>query len=361
MSIPHENRRRIVVGVDTHKHNHVAVALDQVGAVLGSTTISVNRAGYAQLSDWAVGLAADYDSGQVLFGIEGTGSYGAGLASFLRRAGDQVVEVNRGDRTVRHLRGKNDTIDAETAARSVLSGTATATPKTGDGTVEMIRQIKIAKDTATKARTQAIVTLKTILVNAPSELREALEPFNDRELLDACRALRYETMDSPEDAARYTLRALADRHRSLDFEARRHERVLDTLVDRAAPQLTGQFGIAADSAAEMLIVVGDNPERIHSEAALAKLCGACPIPASSGKTTRHRLNRGGHRQANAALHRILVVRMRFHQPTIAYVARRGQEGRTTKEILRCLKRHLIREIYRILVVPHKTPQLALVA
>jgi transposase len=360
MRIPQQSRPRIVVGVDTHKHTHVAVALDQLGAVLDSTTITVNRAGYAQLRDWATSLAAENDTAPVVFGIEGTGSYGAGLASFLRRAGDQV-EVNRGDRTVRHLRGKDDTIDAETAARSVLSGTATATPKTGDGTVEMIRQVKIAKDTATKARTQAIITLKTILVNAPAELREALEPLTDRELLDACRALRYETMDGSEDAARYTLRALADRHRSLDYEARRHERVLDTLTDRAAPQLTSQFGIAADCAAELLIVVGDNPERIRSEAALAKLCGACPIPASSGKTTRHRLNRGGHRQANAALHRILVVRMRFHQPTIAYVERRTQEGRTTKEILRCLKRHLIREIYRILVAPHKEPKLTLAA
>jgi transposase len=358
MSIPHQNRPCIVVGVDTHKHTHVAVALDQLGAVLDSTTITVNRAGYARLRNWATGLAAEYDGAPVVFGIEGTGSYGAGLASFLRRAGDRVVEVNRGDRSVRHLRGKDDTIDAETAARSVLSGSATATPKTGEGTVEMIRQVKIAKDTATKARTQAIVTLKTVLVNAPAELREALEPLGDRELLDACRALRYESMDAPEDAARYTLRALADRHRSLDYEARRHERVLDTLTDRVAPTLTSQFGIAADSAAELLIVVGDNPERVRSEAALAKLCGACPIPASSGKTTRHRLNRGGHRQANAALHRILVVRMRFHGPTIAYVERRSQEGRTTKEILRCLKRHLIREIYQILVAPHKEPKLA---
>lgn len=362
MSIPHPSRTRIVVGVDTHKHTHGAVALDQLGSLLGSTTITVNRAGYSGLRDWVSELAGYKDYVPVVFGIEGTGSYGAGLASFLRRAGDQVIEVNRGDRSVRHLRGKNDTIDAETAARSVLSGAANATPKTGEGVVEMIRQVKIAKDTATKARTQAIVTLKTVLVNAPAELRETLEPLNDRELLEACRALRYESMDGPEDAARYTLRALADRHRRLDYEARRHERVLDTLTERAAPTLTSHFGIAADSAAEMLIVVGDNPERIRSEAALAKLCGACPIPASSGKTTRHRLNRGGHRQANAALHRILVVRMRFHQPTIAYVERRTREGRTTKEILRCLKRHLIREIYRVLVAPHKeAKQLSLVA
>lgn len=134
---------------------------------------------------------------------------------------------------------------------------------------------------------------------------------------------------------------------------RLHARVLATLTDRAAPNLTSMFGIAEDSASELLIVVGDNPERIHSEAAVAKLCGVCPVPASSGKTTRHRLNRGGHRQANAALHRILVVRMRFHEPTIAYVARRTAEGKSKKEILRCLKRLLIREIYQTIVAPYK--------
>jgi transposase len=134
---------------------------------------------------------------------------------------------------------------------------------------------------------------------------------------------------------------------------RLQDRVLATLIDRAAPTLTSLFGVGADSAAELLIVVGDNPERIRSDAALAKLCGACPIPASSGKTIRHRLNRGGHRQANAALHRILVTRKRFHEPTIAYVARRTADGRTKKEILRCLKRRLIREIYQIMVAPYK--------
>lgn len=348
MSIPDPLRRRIVVGVDTHKHAHVAVALDQVGAVIGKITIPVDRAGYAQLQQWATELGE-----QAEFGIEGTGSYGAGLTSFLRRHGHLVLEVNRPDRRIRYLQGKNDTIDAETAARAVLTGAVTAVPKTADGTVEMIRQIKIAKDTAVKARSQAIIALKTIVVNAPAELREELEPLNDRELLQRCREFRYESMDAPVDAARYTLRALAERYRALDHEARLHDRVLTTLTDRAAPALTSRFGIAEDSAAELLLVVGDNPERIRSEAALAKLCGACPVPASSGKTSRHRLNRGGHRQANAALHRILIVRMRFHEPTIAYVTRRTTEGKNKKEILRCLKRLLIREIYQIIVAPHK--------
>ncbi|WP_219420701.1 transposase, partial [Pseudonocardia nigra] len=217
-----------------------------------------------------------------------------------------------------------------------------------------IRQVKIAKDTATKARSQAIITLKTIIVTAPAELRERLEPLGDKALVEQCRKLRYESMTGPVDAARYTLRALADRYHALDQEARLHDRVLATLTDRAAPALASLFGVGEDSAAELLLVVGDNPERIRSEAALAKLCGACPIPASSGKTSRHRLNRGGHRQANAALHRILIVRMRFHEPTITYTARRIAEGKTKKEILRCLKRLLIREIYQTIVAPYKT-------
>lgn len=347
-SISDPARRRIVVGVDTHKQVHVAVALDQVGGMIDQTRIPVCQAGYAQLRDWATSLG-EYAE----FGIEGTGSYGAGLASFLRRAGHRVVEVNRPDRAGRYLRGKDDTLDAEAAARAVLSRAATAIPKTADGVVEMIRQVKIAKDTAVKARSQAIITLKTILVNAPSELREKLEPLTDKQLLAACRTLDYEEMSRPIDAACYTLRALADRHHALDQETRFHERVLATLTERAAPDLTSLFGIGDDSAAELLIVAGDNPERIRSDAALAKLCGACPIPASSGKTNRHRLNRGGHRQANAALHRILIVRMRFHEPTIAYVNRRTAEGKTKKEILRCLKRLLIREIYQIIVAPYK--------
>ena len=172
-------RRCITVGIDTHKYVHVAVALDLVGTVIASISIGVDRAGYLELARWAEGLGE-----QLRFGVEGTGSYGAGLSSMLRRRGHRVIEVNRPNRQVRHLRGKDDTIDAESAARAVLSGAATAVPKTTEGTVEMIRQVKIAKDTAVKARSQAIVTLKSVLVNAPAELREELEPLPDRALLE---------------------------------------------------------------------------------------------------------------------------------------------------------------------------------
>jgi transposase len=341
-------RRRIIVGVDTHKHTHVAVALDQVGGRIGEITVSADRAGYQRLHRWVL-QHGELDS----VGIEGSACYGAGLAAFLRAQGHRVVEVNRPDRGVRYLRGKSDPIDAEAAARAVLAGTATSIPKSADGTVEMLRQVKIAKDTAIKARSQAMVALKTVIVTAPAELREQLEPLTDTALIDACRALRYDSMTTPADATRYSLRALADRYHELDVEIRLHDRILATLTDRAAPQLTSTFGVGPDSAAELLHVVGDNPDRIRSQAALAKLCGVCPIPASSGKTTRHRLYRGGHRQANAALHRIIIVRMQYHQPTIDYVTRRTTEGKTKPEIIRCLKRHLIREIYQQLVKPHK--------
>lgn len=341
-SISHPAAERITVGVDTHKHAHVAVALNQIGGRLADTTITVDPAGYQRLEQWALSL------GIPVFGIEGTGSYGAGLASHLRRRGHHVVEVVRPNRQQRHLRGKTDLLDAENAARAVLAGTATAVPKSADGCVEMIRQIKIAKDTAVKSRNQAVVTLKTIIVNAPAQLREELEQIPDRKLIKSCAELPWNGMDTPADAARYTLRSLARRHRELSKEIDIHERILQTLTERAAPKLTSLFGVGADSAAELLIVAGDNPERINGEAAFAKLCGACPIPASSGKTNRHRLYRGGHRHANAALHRIALIRMRFHEPTIAYVARRTTEGKSKLEIMRCLKRYIAREVYHIL-------------
>jgi transposase len=337
LSVP---ERKLVVGVDTHKHLHVAVALDELGARVGELTIGADSVGYAALASWAEQLGRPR-----AFGIEGTGSYGAGLASFLRRAGYKIVEIDRGDRRGRRSNGKSDTLDAEAAARAVLSGSAVAVPKSADGLSEMIRQVKIARDTAVKARTQALITLKCIVVNAPAELREQLAPLSDKALLDRCAGFRRGPIESTTASAKHTLRALARRWLELAGEIAGHDRVLDQLTRAASPSLRDAFGIGADTAAEMLIVFGDNPERIRSEAAFAKLCGVAPIPASSGKTNRHRLSRGGHRQANSALYRTVIVRMRFHQPTLAYVARRSAEGRTKRDIIRCLKRFLAREIY----------------
>ena len=332
--------RRVVIGIDTHKHLHVAVVLDELGGRLGELTVPTDGGGYSHVERWASGY------GRVLaFGIEGTGSYGAGVASYLGRLGHRVIEVNRPDRRERRLNGKSDALDAENAARAVLSGRATATPKAADGEVEMIRQLKIAKDTAVKARTQAMVTLKTLVVTAPADLREQLDGLSKMALIERCAGLRPGPMTTPLAATKQALRGLARRWQQLQLEIKGHERHLTTLTGSVAPAMVAAFGIGPDTAAEMLIIAGDNLDRIHSEPAWAKLCGVCPVPASSGMTNRYRLNRGGHRQANAALYRTVIVRLRFHQPTIDYVARRTAEGKTKAEIIRCLKRYVAREIW----------------
>ena len=341
-------QRKVIVGVDTHKHVHVAVAIDDQGARLGDLTVAADTGGYAQLEAWSKAL------GRISrFGIEGTGSYGAGLTSYLRRCGHRVVEVNRADRRARRANGKTDTVDAEAAARSVLAGTSTVVPKTGDGLVEMIRHIKIARDTARKGRTSAIITLKALIVNAPAELRESLAGLTDKALLDRCAGFRPGDVVDTIASTKHALRALARRWCDLDAEITGHDQLLDTLTAEASPTLREGYGIGPDTAAEILIVFGDNPDRIRSEAAFAKLCGVCPIAASSGMTNKHRLYRGGHRQANAALYRTVIVRMRFHQPTIDYVARRTSEGLTKKDIIRCLKRFLAREAYQRVMTDHR--------
>lgn len=337
---PPSATRKVVIGIDTHKDAHVAVALDGLGGRLGELTVAADREGYARLERWAT------EQGHVLaFGIEGTGSYGAGVTGFVRRLGHRVIEVDRPDRRDRRLHGKSDALDAENAARAVLSGRATATPKAADGEVEMLRQLKVAKDTAVKARSGAIVALKGLIVTAPPELRERLEGLGEAALIARCAGLRPGPMTSPLAATKETLRGLARRWQGLRDEIRGYERHLAALTGALAPAMVAAVGIGPDTAAELLIVAGDEPERIRSEAAFAKLCGVCPIPASSGRITRFRLNRGGHRQANAALHRTVVVRMRYHQPTIDYVARRTKEGKSKKEIIRCLKRYVAREVW----------------
>lgn len=345
--------RRVIIGVDTHKHVHVAVAIDELGATLGNRSFAADTGGYAELIDWALAFG-----GKPTFGIEGTGSYGAGLASAVRRRDIGTIEVVRTDRRDRRLRGKSDTIDAENAARAVLAGQATAIPKTADGTVEMIRQIKVAKDIAVKARTSAMISLKQVIVNAPPQLREDLQPLSKMALINRCAALRPGQVTTILSSSKYTLRAIARRWQQLNEEIIAHEKVLEQLTTQAAPDLTAAFAVGPDTAAEMLIVAGDNPERIRSEPAFARLCGVAPIPASSGMTNRHRLNRGGHRQANAALYRVVIVRMQHHEPTKAYVARRTAEGKTKAEIIRCLKRLLARELWaamRPLRQPREAP------
>ena len=334
----------VTVGVDTHKDLHVAVALDALGRRLAELVVPATAAGYRQLHLWAT------DQGQVdAFGVEGTGSYGAGLARYLRRSGSRVIEVNRPDRATRHRLGKSDPIDAEAAARAVLAGTATATPKDGDDQVEVIRVLKLTRDSAVKAQTQAVNQLKAVLVTAPAELRESLAEGGLVALLKRCAALRPGEPTTPLSAAKYALRLLARRALTLRAEAKHLREHLTSLTAAAAPTLVELTGVGPDSAAALLLAAGDNPHRLHSEAAFAALCGTNPIPASSGKITRFRLNRGGNRQANAALHRAVITRMHWHEPTKIYVARRTAEGKTKPEIMRCLKRYLARQVYRCLV------------
>jgi transposase len=343
-------RTDVIVGVDTHKDEHVAFAVDGLGGRLADPLqIPATNEGYAQLLAWATSLGTVRG-----FGVEGCGSYRIGLARFLRRNGHHPIEVSRPPRKgERRLSGKSDAIDAEHAARAVLAGEAAVVPKLADGQIEALRLLKVARDTAVKAQSTDIIALKATLVTADHELREQLEPLTDFKLITACSNLDTDgAVGDPVVAMRHVLRSLARRWLELHAEIKDHTRQLKQITAAAAPQLIDAYGIGPDIAAEMLITAGDNTGRVRSEAAFAKLCGACPIPAGSGKTNgRHRLNRGGNRQANAALYRAVIVRMRWHAPTIAYVERRTKEGLSKREIIRCLKRYLAREIFYLLPGP----------
>lgn len=371
MSSMQLRRDDVIIGVDTHKDNHVAVAIDGLGGRLGDVVISATVAGFDELVTFCLALVGPAGS-LIGFGVEGTGSYGVGLARYLRNHGHQVHEIARPARAAeRRLAGKNDTLDAEHAARQLLAGHGLSAPKTADGAVETIRLVKIAYDGAVQARTTTMITLKATLATGSEALRAKLEKLTDHKLITACAALEGPTPlppvrrgapavvvpNDPEAAMRHVLSSMAQRWLALHEEAKAHAASLKILTVAAAPRLVEAVGVGYDTAAQMLITAGDNANRIKSEAAFAKMCGACPIPAGSGKTNnRHRLYRGGNRQANAALYRVVIVRMRWHQPTIDYVARRTAEGLSKREIIRCLKRYLARELFRLLPTPDTTAE-----
>jgi transposase len=342
----------VTVGVDTHLDQHVAAVIDQAGRLCDTQAFAASTRGYVALVTWAERF------GPVeRIGVEGTGTYGAGLARFARAYGFQVVEVNRPDRSTRRRRGKSDPIDAQAAARATLAGVAATTPKTREGQVEMIRVLRVARRGALKARVAAAEQLHGVLYSAPEELRQPLLNLKTKTLVKLCAAMRPGPLTSPTAATKTTLRTLARRWQQLQAELDQLDTQLQELVAAATPTLLALPGVGVDTAGQLLVTAGDNPQRLRSEAAFAHLCGVAPIPASSGRTDRHRLNRGGDRQANNALWRIALVRMHCHPATRAYVERRTKQGLSKLDILRCLKRYIAREIYQHLTSPPPTPLL----
>jgi transposase len=344
---------RVTVGIDTHIDQHVGVALDQFGRRLGTRSVPTTPAGFATLLAWAHGFGVIER-----IGIEGTGSYGAGLSRWLRARGLAVIEVerpHRHDRQARRRRGKSDPLDAEAAARAVQAGTVSGQPKDGDGQVEMIRTLRLARQSAMKARTQAANQLHALVVTAPDDLRARLRPLPMAELITLVAAFRPvrtgAALGTPSAATKLALKGLAIRYRQLSAEIDALDVHLEHLVSTAAPALLAVKGVGTDIAGALLVAAGDNPERLRSEAAFASLCGVAPIPASSGKTNRHRLSRGGDRDANRALYLLAIGRMGWDPATRTYVTRRTAAGLSKPEIIRCLKRYLAREIYRLLVQP----------
>jgi transposase len=348
-TIAASSQPQVTVGVDTHKQFHVAHAVDELGRPLGTHQIPAASHGYRAFVSWARSL------GQlVMVGIEGVGHYGAGLARHLRAEGIAVTEVGRPKRQRRAHYGKSDDADAAGAAAIVLAGEALGDPKSADGAAEMVRVLRVARVSAVRARAKAYTALQDLLVTAPAALREQLAGRYKGRLLHACQQLvASEIPTSPTDAMILAIKSLAARCLHFDAEAAELQRHIDAITATAAPQLRAVYGVGPDTAATLLSAIGDNHDRISSDAAFAKLCGVCPLEASSGKTIRHRLNRGGNRDANRALHIILVVRLRRHQPTRDYIARRLAEGKTKNEIMRCLKRYIAREIFHALHPPSR--------
>lgn len=334
----------VILGVDTHLDIHVGAVISEAGKLLGTRSVSTSRAGYRDLLSWASTFGAVKRAG-----LEGTGTYGAGLCRFLVDSDIVVLEVNRPDRAKRRLQGKSDPTDAESAARSVLSGISTAIPKQQSGPCESMRIVSIARRSAVKARTQAINQLRAVLVSGPQEVRDKLWKAKASDCVNACARVRSLGSGVLLQTMTITLKSLAKRWLALSTELKQLDKKLEELTNKYAVQLRTRFGVGPNTAAILLSVAGDNPERLKSEAALAALCGVNPLPASSGKTIRHRLNRGGSRAANNALWTIAMVRMRSDSRTRVYVERRTNEGLTLKEIHRCLKRYIVRELYPLIL------------
>lgn len=331
-------------GVDTHLDQHVAAAVDHLGGVLGTEAFPTTAVGYRRLLRWLRSFGPLH-----AVGVEGTGSYGSALARHLAENAIAVIEVARPNRQVRRRHGKTDVVDAIAAARAVLSGEATAMPKAHNGPVEALRLLKIVQRSANKARTQAINQLRNIVATAPDELRCRLRGLKTPELIDTCAAFRVRVDDDALPAVtRLALRELAQRIRHLDEQLARTTVRQRRITSAVAPELVATKGVGPDVASTILVSAGDNPHRLRNERSFAALAGSHPIPACSGKTNRHRLNRGGDRQLNAALWRIAIVRLGHDEATRSYLQRRVTEGKSKLEAIRCIKRYIAREVFALL-------------
>jgi transposase len=341
--------RPVTGGVDTHLDLNVAAALDPVGGLLEVAEFPATSGGHRRLLGWLAGFGP-----VTRVGVEGTGSYGAGLARYLRAAGVEVAEVDRPNRQARRRAGKSDPLDAIEAARAALSGRACGAAKTRDGNVEAIRTLVVAKRSARSTKIKTLNQIRHLSYTAPEQLRERLKGVSRQQLAARAAALRPSQREGADPvlmATKTALRILGRRVLALDEEKARIDALLSGLVTQTAPELLTLHGAGIDTAATLLVTAGDNPGRLRSEAAWAHLCGTAPIPASSGKVTRWRLNRGGDRQANCALWGIVITRLRNDPRTQAYMARRLAGGRSKPEVIRILKRYVAREVYHHLPRP----------
>jgi transposase len=345
MDVEEGTGRRVVGGVDTHKDLHVAAVVDEQDRVLETRCFATTRQGYRQMLAWMRSF------GEVQrIGIESTGSYGAGLLRFVQQARIEVLEVTTPDKHDRRRRGKNDDLDAQNAAHAAFAGKRTVTPRSRDGMVESLRVLKACRKTAVAARRIALQMIHNTIVCAPDGLRDALRSMTRMQLVRTLAALRPDLSAYRDvvSAYRISLKSLACRYLELHDEIADLDVMIGAIVDELAPELVARNAIGHTCAAQLLLTAGDNPERLRSEASFAALCGVSPIPASSGKTIRHRLNRGGDRAANSALHIIAIVRLRTDPKTKAYVARRIAEGHSKLDAIRALKRYIAREVFHII-------------
>lgn len=335
----------LFLGVDTHLDTHHAALVDSHGRRITDHEFGTDAAGCTELLRWAARHGVITAAG-----VEGTGGYGAGLTRHLQQAGVTVMEVDHPDRRARRRQGKSDPLDAYAAAAAAHSGRATTIPKQRDGDVESIRLLHNARRSAVKSRAEAMTQLRSVIVTCPDTLRTQLRGLTKAKLIRTCAGLRPDpiTTGGVLAATKTTLRRTAKRIVDLSAEIKDHERDLTVLTRRVAPELVALAGVGFESASQLLVTVGENRDRIHGETSLAQLCGVAPLLASSGKTKRHRLNRGGDRQGNRALHTIVLSRLKHDARTKAYVERRAAENKSDKEIMRCLKRYVAREIYRVL-------------